>query len=134
MIVPMRINKVPIMRQIAGDPEQTRLFAAGLADPDQLDPNEFLRFGYLHSIFVVAIESTWREFRAGTTDRSEVTRVFEMCRRNLQSPGGVAWWEANSELLSLEFREFYESELGTQGAPTNVAGPAAQQSAAADSA
>ena len=68
-------------------------------------------------VFVVAIESTWREFRTGTTDRSEFERVFKLCRNNLESPGGVAWWATNSDIFSRDFRDFYDSQVVAQKAP-----------------
>ncbi len=107
----MDVSGYDLTSQIAGDPETAHIFMAGLTKPQTLDPEQTLRFHLLMSYFFTSIDSALRESRTGTMSHEQLAMQLARNRPMLDTPGGAAWWGANSRMFSEEFRAFLELEV-----------------------
>ena len=99
------------IRQIGGDPEVAQLFMLGLGRPNELDPAQMFRFHLFMSHFFSQQDTAWKEVRLGTISQYELSESINRSRPFLESPGGRAWWQANSRIFSAEFRRYFESAV-----------------------
>ena len=99
------------IRKIGENPELARLFALGVADPEQLSPEETFRFGLYLSHFFLLHETTWKEVHLGTTSCEELEEQLTRSVRLFDSPGGKAWWLENSAALSSGFRDYFDTKI-----------------------
>jgi hypothetical protein len=99
------------IRRIAGGPEISQLFPVGLANPEELTPENAFRFRLLMSHFFTLQDTAWKEVRLGTISRQELDEHFERSRPFPESPGGRAWWQESRGIYPHDFQEFFESKI-----------------------
>jgi hypothetical protein len=105
------VSGYDVVREIAGDPGTSQLFLAGLAKPETLDAEQTFRFHLMISYFFTSLDSSWRESRTGTMSDDQFSVQLERNRPMLETPGGSAWWAANSKMFQEEFRVFLEPQI-----------------------
>ena len=102
------------MAAIAGESkEKARLIADGMADPDKLDPDEYLQFAYLGVSLFRRYENAYFQYQSGMID----DKFWDGHRDNLlwfyHRPGTQRWWQERRLGFSSGFREFLESTSPT---------------------
>ncbi len=131
----MDSSLIETIRRIADDPDLTKLFMLGLANPESLSPEEGFRFRLYLSHFFSGHETVWKEVRSGTMPQEELDEQFNRSRNFFETAGGEMWWRKNSGGFSAGFREYFEARISDSKRSKPEATVAdAQQSAAADSA
>ena len=100
------------MAAIVGESkEKSRLYADGMADPDKLDPDEYLQFAYLGISLFRKYENAYFQYRSGMID----DEFWDGHRDNLlwffHRPGTQRWWGERRLGFSKSFREYLESTL-----------------------
>lgn len=98
------------MAAIVGESkEKSRLYAAGMADPDQLEEDEYLQFAYLGISLFRKYENAYFQYRSGMIDDA----FWDGHRDNLlwffHRPGTQRWWQERRLGFSKAFREYLES-------------------------
>lgn len=98
------------MAAIVGESkEKSKLYADGMADPDQLDDDEYLQFAYLGISLFRKYENAYFQYRSGMID----DEFWDGHRDNLlwffHRPGTQRWWRERRLGFSKSFREYLES-------------------------
>lgn len=98
------------MAAIVGESkEKSKLYADGMADPDKLDPDEYLQFAYLGISLFRKYENAYFQYRSGMID----DEFWDGHRDNLlwffHRPGTQRWWKERRLGFSKSFREYLES-------------------------
>jgi hypothetical protein len=98
------------MAAIVGETkEKSRLYADGMANPDKLDPDEYLQFAYLGISLFRKYENAYFQYRSGMID----DEFWDGHRDNLlwffHRPGTQRWWHERRLGFSKSFREYLES-------------------------
>jgi hypothetical protein len=102
------------MAAIVGESKgKSRLYAVGMADPDQLDEDEYLQFAYLGISLFRKYENAYFQYRSGMID----DEFWDGHRDNLlwffHRPGTQRWWSERRLGFSKSFREYLESTSQT---------------------
>ena len=97
------------MAAIVGESkEKSKLYADGMADPDQLDEDEYLQFAYLGISLFRRYENAYFQYRSGMSD----DEFWDGHRDNLlgffHRPGTQKWWRERRLGFSKSFREYLE--------------------------
>ena len=109
------------------------MFFDGLADPSTLDERDSRR---LHALLTTQLgnsETNWRYYNEGLLSAELWQAHLSYITWYCQQPGFAVYWEVWSSVHSETFRELIERQMLTPS-PIPSQLPAAQQSAAADSA
>lgn len=114
-----------VMSLIAGDDETASIYHAGLRDPDELAGHQRVRFDTLLALQVRATEVMFTEYRAGLITEDLWGGHWRGQRMILSARGGRAWWLRHSHIVSEEFRDWLNAELGITGVEQAVGGDAA---------
>ena len=115
---------------IAQDIKVAALFNAGLRDFDSLSPDEHTQFAFLLAEIVSAQQASHEEVVAGILPKEHLSTLADSLGPLIGSPGGHKWWKRYRRGYPSEFRKYVDDEI----LPRPPVQPAAQQSAAADSA
>ncbi len=102
------------MAAIVGESkEKSRMYADGMADPDKLNPDEYLQFAYLGISLFRKYENAYFQYRSGMID----DEFWDGHRDNLlwffHRPGTQRWWKERRLGFSKSFREYLESTTST---------------------
>ena len=109
---------VAVRQSLFENPEITRIYMAGNADPDALDELDLVRYRVLIQNIMWAF---WNMYSQGelTGLSLEVWRVQgPVVRRILCSPGGQWFWEHYQNEFTLDFRQEIERVLTEGDSPT----------------
>ena len=94
--------------KIAEDERLARLFRLGLAEYDQLDPDDKISAAHLFLSYMRIFEVLYFQREAGTVEE----KLFEAEERSLRhifsQPGAISWWRSNPISFTSEFREYVE--------------------------
>jgi hypothetical protein len=98
------------MAAIVGESkEKSRMYADGMADPDKLDPDEYLQFAYLGISLFRKYENAYFQYKSGMID----DEFWDGHRDNLlwffHRPGTQRWWKERRLGFSKSFRDYLES-------------------------
>mgnify|MGYP001812839825 FL=1 len=98
------------MAAIVGESkEKSRMYADGMADPDKLDPDEYLQFAYLGISLFRKYENAYFQYKSGMID----DEFWNGHRDNLlwffHRPGTQRWWKERRLGFSKSFRDYLES-------------------------
>lgn len=98
------------MAAIVGDSkERSRIFSVGMADPKNLEEDEYLQFAYLGISLFRRYENVYFQYKSGMIDDD----FWFGHRDNLlwfyHRPGTQVWWKERRLGFSRSFREFLES-------------------------
>ena len=120
---------------LAQDPQLADLFRRGLGGTESLTPTEQVQFSFLFGRILAAVETAFDDFETKVSDRAGFDRHINGVLPLLRSPGGRSYWRDFRERGGYRpsFRSYIDSELSTANHKPSPR-PAAQQSAAADSA
>jgi hypothetical protein len=102
-----RINALVIEKT-----EIARLRRVGLAEPEQLDPDDRIRFDRLMSTYFRFQDNLWEQRRNGTLDENQWEGYREVLRRLVTEPGARSYWAEHRESYSASFRTLMSSEFG----------------------
>jgi hypothetical protein len=92
--------------------EIARLRRVGLAEPEQLDPDDRIRFDRLMSTYFRFQDNLWEQRRNGTLDENQWEGYREVLRRLVTEPGARSCWAEHRESYSASFRTLLSSEFG----------------------
>ncbi len=126
----------PVAMGLAHDQQLAGIFRRGLASYESLDPDEQIQFTFLLAQFVSIVDQVFSDVKTGVSEPAELERAWAATRNLVRSPGGRAFWERQGRTsYGPEFYSFVESDLMSGDEFDRKApAPAAQQSAAAESA
>ena len=106
---------VPLWQALVSDSETASVWRRGLADPDELDEDERVRF-YVIIIFTVrAIERLWREREAGRAE-DWVDPWLESWGFTMRAPGFRAWFRDRRTWMAEDFAAYIEHQMEAKGA------------------
>ena len=107
-----KIHTSQVNLAIAQDPDLTASFRRGLADLDSLEPDERIRFVFVFSEMLSAIDTAVYEEHSGVSDVMSDEGGIGAVRGLLRTPGGRAYWRSHGRLVGTPaFRSWVESEV-----------------------
>ena len=105
---------------VAESKEKSRMYADGMADPDTLDPDEYIQFAYLGISLFRKYENAYFQYKSGMIDDD----FWDGHRDNLlwffHRPGTQRWWKERRLGFSRSFREYLESTSAKDVATQDV--------------
>lgn len=105
---------------VAESKEKSRMYADGMADPDKLDPDEYIQFAYLGISLFRKYENAYFQYKSGMIDDD----FWDGHRDNLlwffHRPGTQRWWKERRLGFSRSFREYLESTSAQDVATQDV--------------
>lgn len=108
------------MAAIVGESkEKSRIMSVGMADPSQLDEDEYRQFAYLGISLFRRYENVFFQYSSGLIDEDFWTGHRENLLWFFHRPGTQVWWQERRLGFSKNFRDFLEStssaEVTTDG-------------------
>ena len=95
------------------DPTAARIYRVGLSEPSKLDEDEQVQFAMtMYSIFA-QFENIFYQHQQGTLDSAIFSRHSSAMEFNLQTPGGVDWWQSWKGRFSEDFVSFLAARHAT---------------------
>jgi hypothetical protein len=94
---------------IGGDKELARIFRIGMVNPDDLDEDEIVQFGYLGISLFRRFENVFFQYQSGMIDEDFWTGHRDNILWFFHRPGMQAWWQDRKFAFSRSFREFLDS-------------------------
>ena len=88
--------------------ELSRLFSVGMADPEQLDDDEYAQFAYLGISLFRRYENVFFQYQSGMIDEDFWVGHRENLLWFYHRPGIQTWWLERRLAFSKSFREFLE--------------------------
>jgi hypothetical protein len=89
--------------------EKARLFSVGMADPSQLDNDEYLQFAYLGVSLFRRYENVFFQYQSGMINDDFWFGHRDNLLWFFHRPGTQAWWKERRLGFSKSFREFLEA-------------------------
>jgi hypothetical protein len=89
-----------------------RAWGRGLAKPDELTPTDRQRFHSLMLRFYRQLESAHRQSASGLIEPDLFDVWWQEALEYAREPGAAAWWQANRQFFTADFREFSDRALG----------------------
>lgn len=103
------------MAAIVGDSkERARIFAVGMADPGQLQKDEYLQFAYLGISLFRRYENVFFQYQSGMIDDDFWVGHRDNLLWFYHRPGTQVWWQERRLGFSRKFREFLESTSSSE--------------------
>ncbi len=103
------------MAAIVGDSkERARVFAVGMADPSQLQKDEYLQFAYLGISLFRRYENVFFQYQSGMIDDDFWVGHRDNLLWFYHRPGTQVWWKERRLGFSRKFREFLESTSSSE--------------------
>ena len=103
--------RVEFLASITDNADVARIFFSGLSDRKALDGHERGRFDLLISRFNATMENYFYQHRQGTMDHGHWTRMLEILRFFLSTPGGQSWWSDRPFRPDVPFERFLDEEV-----------------------
>ncbi len=103
---------------VAESKEKARVFAVGMADPHELDKDEYLQLAYLGISLFRRYENVFFQYQSGMFDDDFWTGHRDNLLWFYHRPGTKMWWQERRLGFSRGFREFLENT-----SPTDVHSP-----------
>ncbi len=103
--------RVEFLKSITDDAEVAKIFRSGLLDRESLEGDERLRFDLLMGRFTATMENYYYQHCQGTMDTDQWTRVLEILRYFMATPGGQSWWSDRPIRADLPFDRFVDEEV-----------------------
>jgi len=103
------------MASIVGtDKERSRVFRAGMEDPDSLTEDEFTQFAYLGISLFRRFENVYFQYKSGMIDEDFWIGHRDNILWFFHRPGMQRWWKDRKFAFSKSFREFLDSSRPEQ--------------------
>lgn len=100
------------MAAIVGETkDKSRIFAVGMADPTNLDKDEYLQFAYLGTSLFRRYENVYFQYQSGMINDDFWCGHRENLLWFFHRPGTQAWWRERRLGFSRSFREFLEGTI-----------------------
>ena len=113
--------RVEFLSSMTDNAEVAGIYFSGLRDRESLEGDERGRFDLLMSRFMATMENYFYQNRQGTMDREHWTRVLEILRFHIATPGGQSWWSSRRIRPDVAFERFLDEEVKRiQSAPATV--------------
>jgi hypothetical protein len=105
------LSAMEINARLAQDADLSRIHSVGLRDPNELSPEDRMRFSNLHYAIFGNFEFIFEQHARGVVDDDSWNRWLGTIRGYIALPGGRAWWEAKPAPFSPRFTRFVETEV-----------------------
>ena len=96
---------------LAIHPDLARIFSRGSADPDALEPEEWLRFVPLMGLWIGNYQSSHYDWTKGLIEDGQWNNHLISLRAMLRTPGGRRYWESFASHLPPAFQRFVTEEI-----------------------
>lgn len=105
---------------MARDAELSRIFHAGVLDPEALSPEEYVRFRFAMMAFLRRVEGFHGQAGRNRVAPEEWAGLRESCLSVMSQPGARAWWAEESGRYNPDFAAWLDQELGRRPASNGV--------------
>ena len=99
------------LSSIVGATESSSIFNRGTLDPRSLEVAEKTQYGLQFATMVVAVESSFSEFKLGLIDDETMEAYSELLVSLLPTPGGQHYWKHYSSNHPRAFREYLDARI-----------------------
>jgi hypothetical protein len=103
---------------IGTDREVARIFRIGMTNPEELDQDEFVQFGYLGVSLFRRFENVFFQHQSGMIDDDFWNGHRDNILWFFHRPGMQAWWKDRKFAFSKSFREFLD-----ESTPADISSP-----------
>jgi hypothetical protein len=93
---------------IGSNKELARIFRVGMMNPDELEEDEFVQFGYLGISLFRRFENVFFQYQSGMIDDDFWTGHRDNILWFFHRPGMQVWWKDRKFAFSKSFREFLD--------------------------
>jgi len=94
---------------VGSDKELARVFRIGMTDPEALNEDEFIQFGYLGVSLFRRFENVFFQYQSGMIDEDFWVGHRDNILWFFRRPGFQVWWKERKYAFSQRFREFLDS-------------------------
>jgi len=99
---------------IGSNKELARIFRIGMTNPDELEEDEFVQFGYLGISLFRRFENVFFQYQSGMIDDDFWTGHRDNILWFFHRPGMQVWWKDRKYAFSKSFREFLDSSTSDE--------------------
>jgi len=87
----------------ASDPELSRVYAKGLAHPDELTDEERTRFMWMLARVFATFEETYSQYKLKLVEENDWERYRQTARTMIENPVTRDWWESGAAVFTGSF-------------------------------
>jgi hypothetical protein len=102
--------------------ELARIFRIGMTNPEELEEDEFVQFGYLGISLFRRFENVFFQYQSGMIDDDFWNGHRDNILWFFHRPGMQLWWKDRKFAFSKSFREFLDNSK-----PSEIASPQSRQ-------